>query len=173
MMYVKICDGGHKNIYEAENGAPLKCSVCGRNIVRAQEKLYVPEAGTAEEKPVEAAPTEKSEPEGTETVVRKVFAMSLESLDGACTIPVGGELLIGRNSVGKEYLENFGDVSREHFTIIPRNSGISAVIKDCSSFGTYINGKEMKKGSSAIVLDGSEIRLASEAVFKFVVREVE
>ncbi|MBR2079681.1 MAG: FHA domain-containing protein [Clostridia bacterium] len=171
MMYVKVCDGGHKNVYEAENGAPLKCSVCGRNIVRAQEKLYVPDE-IAEEKADKEPDEKKTQTSGTEGSSRKTFAITLESCNGAVTIPVSGELVIGRNSTGKEYLENFCDVSREHFTITPRASGISAVIKDCSSFGTYINGKEMKKGSSTIVIDGSEIRLASEAAFKLVVREV-
>ncbi len=167
MMYCKICDGGHKNIYEEDQGAPLRCSVCGRNIMRVAEKLYIPENENSE------AEGSKVKKDDGEKKAQKAFEMSFQSTDGTCVIPVNGETVVGRNSSGKEYLEKFCDVSRAHFTVTPRPSGIAATIKDSSKFGTYINGTKMPAGSSAVLTSGATVGLATDAVLKFIVKEVE
>lgn len=175
MTYYKTCDVGHKNIYEDGAGAPLRCAQCGRNIVRAPEKIYVPEAEEPQEPEKAKEADEAPQTEQTEAAPEEVvtFRMLLQSTDGTCIIPVKEEIIVGRNSAGSSYLENFCDVSKEHFKIIPRASGIAATIKDISRFGTYINGTRMAAGSSSILTSGATIGLASEAVMKFTVEEVE
>ncbi len=182
MKYCKKCVCGHVNVYEG--ASPFKCGSCGRNLMRVRQEEYVPEEEQKEEKPpvpaehtaekdtpVSAVP-ENDEPDKKEEKKTAVFVQKLESPDGTCVIPVDGTMIIGRNSEGKEYLKWHEDVSREHFVITPRPNGIAATVKDISSFGTYINGKRMQKESSAFITDGATIRLASDAVLKFTVKEV-
>ena len=88
-------------------------------------------------------------------------------------IPVREKLDVGRNSAGKEYLGQFPDVTRAHFTIAPRANGISATLTDHGRWGTYINGTRMIKESSVVVSNYSEIRLASRAILLVRVKEVE
>ena len=117
-----------------------------------------------------------SEPEPTpepEPLVRKSFEISLESPDGEVQIPIWGKTTVGRNAAGKEFLGRFPDVSREHFQITPRANGITATLTDVGRLGTYVNGTRMVKGSSVVVSNYSEIRLATKAILLVRVKEVE
>ena len=77
------------------------------------------------------------------------------------------------NAAGKEYLGRFPDVTREHLTITPRANGITATLTDNGRWGTHVNGTRMVKGSSIVVSNYSEIRLASKAILLVRVKEVE
>jgi hypothetical protein len=49
-------------------------------------------------------------------------------------ILVDKRMVFGRNAEGKEWFVNFLSISREHFEIIPRASGVAANIIDKSSY---------------------------------------
>lgn len=147
-MYCKKCICGHINTYELQGASPLECDNCGRMLLEVTEELYVP--GLNEE---------------TEIKKTNMFLCFKD-----ISIPIAEKTLIGRNQVGKEWLVNYPDVSREHFYIEPRSSGIGATIEDVSSFGTYLNGHKIRKNTSQFITSGTEIRLASRAELKFIIK---
>lgn len=196
MAYCKRCPCGHVNLYEKMGGAPLRCSKCSRFIAAVTEEIYVeaeetvqvetpqpetPEAPKPEETEQEQE-QQSQEPERTdeeepsaqkiEEVGAKRFRITLESPDGSFVLPVTTQMTVGRNAAGMEYLGAYGDVSRDHFTIAPRANGISATLTDVSSWGTYVNGVRLIKGSSVAVSNYTEIRLASRAFLLVRVKEV-
>ena len=193
MARCKRCDCGHLMIFDEMGGAPLLCPKCRRRTMAFKEEPYVesapepeitPEPTPAPE-PVPAPvptpePTPGPEPEPTPEPVpepapveRKSFLMTLESPDGELVLPIREKLVVGRNAAGKEYLGRFPDVTREHLTIAPRANGITATLTDNGRWGTYVNGTRMIKGSSVVVSNYSEIRLASKAILLVRVKEVE
>lgn len=172
MAYCKHCPCGHTLIYENMGGSPLRCPKCTRFIAALTEEIYQEQAPEEEtvEAPLDEQPPEK--PETTTFVPARRFLITLESLDGELVIPVTQEITVGRNAAGKEFLGQYGDVTREHFSIAPRDNGITATLTDHSRWGTYINGVRMIKESSVVVSNFSEIRLASRAVLLVCVKEV-
>ena len=199
MAYCKRCPCGHVNLYEKMGGAPLRCSKCSRFIAAVTEEIYVeaeqtvreetpqpevaeqeiPQTEVTQPEPTEQQPqepevTDDEEPsaEQMEAVGTKRFRITLESPDGSFVLPVTTSLTVGRNAAGMEYLGPYADVSRQHFTIAPRSNGISATVTDESSWGTYINGVRLIKGSSVAVSNYTEIRLASRAFLLVRVKEV-
>lgn len=176
MAYCKRCQCGHVLIYDHMGGAPLLCPKCTRFIAAIAEEVYQePEHIEQEAKnPEPECPTSSIDPAELPLPIaaEKNFRITLESPDGELILPVTEQMDVGRNAAGKEYLGNFIDVTREHFTIAPRANGITATLTDHSTFGTYINGVRMIKESSVVVSNFSEIRLASKAVLLVCVREV-
>ena len=166
MAYCKHCQCGHTLVYETMGGSPLRCPKCNRFIAALKEEIYQEQPET----PREEQPPEK--PESAPAAPASRFLITLESPDGELVIPVTQEITVGRNATGKEFLGQFGDVTREHFSIAPRSNGISATLTDHSRWGTYINGVRMIKESSVVVSNYSEIRLASRAVLLVRVNEV-
>lgn len=197
MAWCKRCQCGFLMIFDKIGGAPLRCPKCNRLTLFMNETEYVePAQEPEEEKPQEETPVrepvETPEPEPTpeptpepepipepeptpepEPLVRKSFEISLESPDGEVQIPIWGKTTVGRNAAGKEFLGRFPDVSREHFQITPRANGITATLTDVGRLGTYVNGTRMVKGSSVVVSNYSEIRLATKAILLVRVKEVE
>lgn len=202
MAWCKRCQCGFLMIFDKIGGAPLRCPKCNRLTLFMNETEYVePAQEPEEEKPQEETPQEETpvrepaktpepeptpeptpepepipEPEPTpepEPLVRKSFEISLESPDGEVQIPIWGKTTVGRNAAGKEFLGRFPDVSREHFQITPRANGITATLTDVGRLGTYVNGTRMVKGSSVVVSNYSEIRLATKAILLVRVKEVE
>ena len=193
MAFCKHCNCGHTIIFEQMGGAPLLCPNCKRRTMFLKEELYVEPAPEPEPLPVpEPAPEPIPEPVPEPTpepipepipeptpepepapVVRKEFLITLESPDGELVLPVREKLVVGRNAAGKEYLGRFPDVTREHLTITPRANGITATLTDNGRWGTHVNGTRMVKGSSIVVSNYSEIRLASKAILLVRVKEVE
>ena len=166
MAYCKRCVCGHVTIYEKKGQAPLRCTKCSRFIAAVTETVYVEpkeEPKIVEEKP--KAPPQPPKP--------KVFAITLESPDGDYVLPVTGPMTVGRNSEGRAYLEQYADVSRNHFTIEPRSNGISATLTDLSSLGTYVNGVRMVKGSSVAVSNSTMLRLGGSAVLVVRMKEAD
>lgn len=147
-MYCKKCFCGYINIYNVEGAAPLECESCGRMMLEVTEELYVHSI--------------LNEPKKEETNMYLCYENE--------SIAVSGKILVGRNNVCKEWLLYYHDVSREHFYIEPRTSGIGATITDVSSFGTYLNGNRIRKNSPQFITSGTEIRLASSATMKFVIK---
>ena len=147
-MYSKRCICGHVNIYELQGAAPIECTNCGRMLLGVTEEVYVSS--------------------GYDDRIEKKTTMFLCFKDEC--IPISEKTLIGRNNVGKEWLAKYHDVSREHFYIEPRTSGVGATIVDVSSFGTYLNGHRIRKNSPQLITSGTEIRLASCAEMKFIIR---
>ena len=182
MAYCKHCNCGHTIIFEEMGGAPLLCPQCKRKTMFLKEELYVepaPEPEVVPEpvaEPVAEEPTSEPIPEPTPDpapVVKKSFLITLESPDGELVLPIREKLVVGRNAAGKEYLGRFPDVTREHLTIAPRSNGITATLTDNGRWGTHVNGTRMVKGSSVVVSNYSEIRLASKAILLVRVKEVE
>lgn len=168
MAFCKRCQCSHVLIYEERGGAPLRCPKCSRFLAFINEEVY------KEPEPIpEPGPEPTPEPESVPEPVKKSFLITLESPDGELVIPVREKMDVGRNSAGKEYLGQFPDVTRAHFTIAPRANGISATLTDHGRWGTYINGTRMIKESSVVVSNYSEIRLASRAILLVRVKEVE
>lgn len=172
MAYCKHCQCGHTLVYENMGGSPLRCPKCNRFIAALKEEIYQEQEPEekAEEIPQGEQPPEK--PEFTPPAPASRFLITLESPDGELVIPVTQEIKVGRNAAGKEFLGQFGDVTREHFSIAPRSNGITATLTDHSRWGTYINGVRMIKESSVVVSNYSEIRLASRAILLVRVKEV-
>ena len=185
MAYCKHCNCGHVIIFEEMGGAPLLCPKCRRKTMFLKEEKYVEPAPEPVQEPTpepvqEPTPEPAAEPvveqppvSEPEPVVKKSFLITLESPDGELVLPVREKITVGRNSAGKEYLGRFPDVTREHFEIAPRANGITATLTDHGRWGTYINGTQMIKGSSVVVSNYSEIRLASQAILLVKVKEVD
>jgi hypothetical protein len=171
MAYCKHCQCGHTLVYENMGGSPLRCPKCNRFIAALKEEIYQEQSEEqAAETPQEEQPPET--PASAPAAPASRFLITLESPDGELVIPVTQEITVGRNATGKEFLGQFGDVTREHFSIAPRSNGITATLTDHSRWGTYINGVRMIKESSVVVSNYSEIRLASRAVLLVRVKEV-
>lgn len=144
-MYCKKCEAGHLNTYATAGAAPLFCSVCNRSLLSVSEEEFV----------------------DTEHEEEKGGCMYLQLQDEK--IYIQERIVVGRNSVGKEVLKDYPDVSREHFVIEARTSGIAATITDKSSYGTYINGERIEKDVPRRVTSGAIIRLASSIEIKFII----
>ena len=187
MAYCKRCQCGYVIVYEKMGGAPLQCPECTRFTGFFKEEEYhepeekqmpveapvEPPAETpAEEQTVEQTVEQTGETPVEETP-RKKFVITLETPGGELSIPITEETVVGRNAAGKTYLGNFPDVTREHIIITPRANGITATLTDQGRLGTYVNGVRMIKGSSVVVSNYSEIRLASRAILLVRVKEVE
>lgn len=174
MAYCKHCVCGHVTVYEKKGGAPLRCPKCSRFIAAVTEELYTEPreepktAGTPESREPDRKPPETPEIPKTEA---KGFFITLESPEGEFVLPVRERITVGRNASGMSYLEPYADVSREHFTIEPRFNGISATLTDISTFGTYVNGVRMVKGSSVAVSNSTVLRLANNAILIVRVKE--
>lgn len=171
MAYCKRCVCGHVNIYEKKGHAPLRCTKCNRFIAAVTETIYCEskeEAQIPREEP-KAPALPETKPEAPKP---KVFAITLESPEGDFVLPVTAPITVGRNAEGMTYLENYADVSRNHFTIEPRSNGISATLTDISSLGTYVNGVRMVKGSSVAVSNSTVLRLGGSALLVVRVKEV-
>lgn len=172
MAYCKRCVCGHVNIYEKKGLSPLRCTKCNRFIAAVTETVYV-EPKDEPEIPQEQ-PKTPSEPEKKPAVPKpKVFAITLESPEGDFVLPVTGPITVGRNAEGMDYLVNYPDVSRTHFTIEPRSNGISATLTDISSQGTFVNGVRMVKGTCVAVSNSAVLRLATSAILIVRVKEVD
>lgn len=180
MAYCKRCQCGHVMVFEDMGGAPLRCPKCHRftaflkeekyQDVKPEEEKTSGEPPKSEEKSVaEQAENPKPQPEK----IPQRFLITLETPDGEFVIPINEKVTIGRNSVGKEYLGRFPDVTREHITLTPRTNGITATLTDHGRWGTFVNGTRMVKESSVVVSNYSEIRLASKAIFVVRVKEVD
>jgi len=146
MSYYKKCLCGHLNIYERPGTATPFCEKCSRQIIHIPEEEYTDEV--------------KSEL-NTKSKTHRYILMG-ENLEN---IEFETEVIIGRNSYGKEVLANFPDVSREHIIITPRSSGIAVTITDISTYGTYINEKKIEKNIPKMISNGAKIRLANQATF--------
>lgn len=172
MAYCKRCVCGHVNMYEQQGRAPLRCSACSRFIAAVVEELY--EEPVQQETPkTEQEPRKDPDvPEVPEVPEQpKRFVITLESPDGAFSLPVTEEITVGRNAAGMDYLVRFADVSRTHFTIAPRFNGISATLTDISSQGTYVNGVRLVKGTPVAVSNSTVLRLANHAILILRVKE--
>lgn len=78
------------------------------------------------------------------------------------TITIKGKMTLGRSSESNVIIDN-SEVSRIHLEIKLDNGKV--VIKDLGSAnGTYINGKEIKKGESAYLQKGDQLVIGSEDV---------
>lgn len=173
MAYCKRCVCGHVTVYPQAGQAPLRCSKCSRFIAAVTETVYV-EAEEELKTPEEEPKTVEEQPEAPPPPsTRKGFAMTLESPDGDYVLQVAGPMTVGRNAEGRAYLEEYPDVSRNHFTIEPRPNGITATLTDLSSMGTYVNGVRMVKGSSVAISNSTVLRLGNSAFLVVRMKEVD
>lgn len=184
MAYCKRCACGHVNVYEQMGGAPLRCTKCSRFIAAITEEVYVEQTQEQQNQEQSQDQTQeqtreteqRQEPQTGETTQPQTgsqgFVITLESPEGDFVLPVTENITVGRNAAGMRYLEHYPDVSRQHFTIEPRLNGISATLTDISSWGTYVNGVRMMKGSSVAVSNSAELRLATKAILIVRVKEV-
>lgn len=185
MARCKRCDCGHVMIFEEVGGAPLRCPKCTRRTMLFNEEDYVEPSAEPEvevkpeivpevtpEPTPDPVPVPEPEPEPAPPV-KKHFLITLESPDGELVLPIREHTVVGREAAGQQYLSQFLDVTRQHLTITPRANGITATLTDNGRFGTWVNGTPMIKGSSIVVSNYSEIRLASRAILLVRVKEVE
>lgn len=169
MAYCKRCVCGNIEHYSLSDNCPEKCSRCGRWLYSALEEKYT--LTVVSEQPPVKTDQEIIPDASTLSVVKSRSVMYLESPNSHFSFPVSREITVGRNSIGQELLEKHLDISREHFTIAPRCSGVGATITDLSSFGTYLNGHRLPKNVPHFVLPGTTIRLASEVELRLIIKE--
>ncbi len=198
MQYCLRCACGRLSIYARAGGNPPRC-VCGRQL-RGTEEVYkdqpefVPpkRPGAEPEAPAEqpaqepeketGAPAgpeqqpeppkpEPPEPEAPAPQKRTVLRHVLVTGDGRRFVIGEGTVTVGRSGLCAAYLLPFPDVSRYHFRITPRRSGICAMLEDVSMNGTYVNGVRVKKNDAQPIQNGSRLRLASGATLTYVIEE--
>lgn len=185
MSYCKKCVAGHINIYESSGDSPAVCETCGRLLMMQPEEIYQPEkepenssrpdpgsdgcenAGK-EVEPTEASGLTQNGNNRPEEKRAAGFSMYFETPDGR-KFPFGEKVIFGRNSTGKQFLKDFSDVSREHFSVKPRFSGICATVTDLSRFGTFVNGERLEQHAPRTVSNGAVIQLGHTAQMKFVI----
>ena len=144
MAYFKKCLCGHLNVYEKQGMSLPFCEKCSRQIISLPEELYTADVGNTEEK--------------------EYSGFDLVSDDGQVFHLLKAKQIIGRNALCNEYLKNFPEVSREHFIVKPRSSGLGFTIKDISAYGSSLNGKKMTKNEPVIASNGAVIKLVNRAI---------
>ncbi len=97
-------------------------------------------------------------------------AAFLINMDTQCAQPVGScGLELGRNHKWSDGTFDNGGVSRDHAVISFDNNEF--VIEDCSTNGTYLDGKRLEKGKPTVLRDGARIRIV-DYVLEFVLISV-
>lgn len=165
----KLCDCGFMNIFEESDIAPRRCSECQRNILQKDifsyeeyEKSLTEEKN--EDKP-EKSPEEKPVQKGMFKLVNKEKNIEI-------CLPEKEDFIIGREGLGQEY---FGKtVSRKHLYVTPTGSlGIRITDKE-SLNGTMVNGEQLAKGITKIVVPGNSITLdVNNTGITFILQRIE
>ncbi len=187
MAFCKICDCGHKIVFEKRLSFPDNCPKCFRRTISYltyDEDDPMLERLLAEKKEDEGrlddvnditeeenhglshddSPIESDSFEGLK---KKMYVLKTSS-GAEILIPDEGGI-VGRMEIGAEDLAQYPTISRRHLRVTPRRN-IGLIIEDISSYGTYVDGKKIEKESATRVGAGSVITL-SDVEFTVIEKE--
>lgn len=94
----------------------------------------------------------------TGTAARRGRYTLLAEDGGRIDIPEEGGV-VGRTGLGAEYLASFFSVSRQHLQVMPCSGGV--LLKDISSYGTFVDGRALNKGEPVRAVSGARITLCN------------
>ncbi len=162
MAFYKICDCGKKIVFEESLKYPEICTSCGRNTTgyitySENEVINLNNSSTHYENKTNTNNKVNNIYNSNNNSAYKLVLKSKNEHEVEIEIPSEGAVL-GRSSLGSNYLLNFPSVSREHCRIIPKE-GIGAIVEDLSSYGTFINGNKLTKYTPVCAKVNSEIML--------------
>ena len=150
---------GHIN--EADKKIDLRIcqnAKCSRNIANVMAKTeeeynaYLKEIETCYDIGNDSSKIENHD------VPEKPLGFYLYSAKYGITIPIPeGESIIGRAAVGKNELEKFISISREHLQV--KNKGEYLLIKDISRYGTSLDGTLISDNEEHFAIYNASIKL--------------
>ena len=145
MAYSKLCDCGHRSIFENRGSAPRKCEECDRSLL-GLSIIDISSNGEAVDSELEEEVPEQ-------------YPFSLVAIDEEFSIGIPAEgCIIGREAVGAKHLLKYNAVSREHIKVTLRGHA-GLMIEDVSKFGSFVDDEPLIKGVCIRVMDGDIIKL--------------
>lgn len=169
-MLCKICECGNVLKFEKMQLCPDPCPSCGRitqsYITYSEDDPMVMELSSRYSDNVPSGnylPESVSKPE----VKEKIYVLVSGRKGYELRIPNDG-CIIGRTELGANELADNPAVSKKHI-VVTVNKKFGLFIEDISSFGTYVNGKQVLKNDKVHISNGDEITLYNE---KFIVKEI-